>query len=465
MTLLINIFFLLASVGLIVGIKLMGNPIRAKIGNVVALLAMFIAIVATDILLIQDSYKTINLILLISAISAGTLIGYYFSYRVEMTAMPQLVSLFNAFGGACAVIIGFNEALNYYHEPTIVSALILISGVVLGGVSFSGSIVAMYKLSGKIGHVNGGLYRYISKTLLVVMLLFTLSQLANSNGSLSLSFFIILISVLALAYGISFTLPIGGADMPVMISFLNAITGVATAFSGVIFDNPVMLIGGIIVGSTGMLLTFKMCTAMNRSLKNVLAGKTKSGGTIGGNKSGHQADIKTITSVEVASMLAFSKRVAIIPGFGMAVSQAQQACYEVHKKLESNGVQVKYIIHPVAGRMPGHMNVLLAEANIDYRHILEMDEVNQSMDQFDLAIIIGANDVVNPAAEDDQGSLIFGMPIIKAYKAKQVIVMKRGMSSGYSGETNTLFEKANCKLLFGDAKDSLTHILEELKKI
>lgn len=465
MTLLFNSFFLLSAVGLISGIKLMSHPSRAKTGNLIALLAMILAIVATDIAIFQESFKVINFILLIAVISIGTLIGYQLSYRAEMTAMPQLVSLFNAFGGACAVFIGYNEVFSYNFQSNLLSDVSIISGVLLGGISFTGSIIAMYKLSGKIGSVNNTLYRTISRILLIAMLAIVVMYFFNVFNTISFSFFIILLSVLALIYGVSFTMPIGGADMPVMISFLNAITGVATAFSGIIFNNPAMLIGGILVGSTGILLTFNMCSAMNRSLKNVLSGKSMSGGTIGGGKSTQQVNIKTITSVEVATMLSFSKRIAIIPGFGMAVSQAQFGCFEVQKKLASNGVQMKYIIHPVAGRMPGHMNVLLAEANIGYEDILEMHEVNDRMDQFDIVIIIGANDVVNPAAEEDPNCSIYGMPIIKAHNAKQVIVMKRGMASGYSGETNTLFERANCKLLFGDAKESLNQILDELKKI
>ena len=276
--------------------------------------------------------------------------------------------------------------------------------------------------------------------------------------------FLIIITIASLVYGVTFTLPIGGADMPVLVSFLNAITGVATAFSGIAFDSPIMLIGGILVGATGIFLTMQMCTAMNRSLMTVLAGKMKKGGFTQDSEQG-EIEVQPITSIETASVLAFSKKIAIIPGYGMAVAQAQQACFELQKNLVNKGAEVTYIIHPVAGRMPGHMNVLLAEANIDYDYIKDMEDMNDAMEQFDAAIIIGANDVVNPAAETDENSLIYGMPIIKAYQAKQVIVMKRGMAAGYSGARNPLFERGNCKLLFGDAKDSLSQIIDELKKI
>jgi NAD(P) transhydrogenase subunit beta len=271
-----------------------------------------------------------------------------------------------------------------------------------------------------------------------------------------------LLGVLALVYGLLFALPVGGADMPVLIAVLNAVTGVATAFSGILFESTIMLLGGILVGATGILLTIQMCKAMNRSLRKVLIGGHAARAELTGN--GEQL-IQTITNAETASVLAFAQQVAIVPGFGLAAAQAQKLCFEMQKALNAQGTNVKYIIHPVAGRMPGHMNVLLAEANVDYDDIVEMEEVNDNMEQFDACVVIGANDVVNPAAEENESSPIYGMPVIRAYRAKHVIVLKRGMAAGYSGVSNPLFEKSNCRLLFGDAKTSLQKIVEELKRI
>ena len=336
-------------------------------------------------------------------------------------------------------------------------------GAILGGVAFTGSVVAYFKLANKFNIGFQNTIKILSRVLLITIA--GITALVFSTNILGLSFlnYLLIISVVSLLYGIVFTVPIGGADMPVLVSFLNAITGVATAFSGIAFNSPIMLIGGILVGATGVYLTMQMCTAMNRSLGVVLAGKITNDEVPQGVNS--EIEVQRISAVETASLLAFSKKIAIIPGYGMAVAQAQQTCYELQKKLMEKGAELTYIIHPVAGRMPGHMNVLLAEANIDYKYIKDMVDINDVMEQFDAAVIIGANDVVNPAAETEENSVIYGMPIIKAYQAKQVIMMKRGMAAGYSGAINPLFGRSNCKILFGDAKDSLTQIIDELKKI
>ncbi|MCB9360591.1 MAG: NAD(P)(+) transhydrogenase (Re/Si-specific) subunit beta [Flavobacteriales bacterium] len=464
MDLLINIAYLFAAIGFILGLKLMGNPAKAKLGNYFAATGMAIAIVATAVLILNDSPKVTNVIFLISALTIGTIIGRVMAYKVEMTGMPQLVSLFNALGGAAAVIISINEAVININTPlSLIINIALALGAILGGVSFTGSIVAYFKLANKFNIGNQNAAKIVARFLLLSII--GVSVIFFSSNILGISFlsYLMLISIVSLLYGIVFTVPIGGADMPVLVSFLNAITGVATAFSGIAFNSPIMLIGGILVGATGVYLTMQMCTAMNRSLGVVLAGKITSGEIPQGANS--NIEVQRISAVETASLLAFSKKIAIIPGYGMAVAQAQQACYELQKKLMEKGAQVTYIIHPVAGRMPGHMNVLLAEANIDYKYIKDMVDVNDVMEQFDAAIIIGANDVVNPAAESDENSVIYGMPIIKAYQAKQVIMMKRGMATGYSGAVNPLFGRRNCKILFGDAKDSLVQINDELKNI
>jgi len=462
MELVINISYLLAALGFILGLKLMGNPSKAKTGNYLAAIGMVIAIAATTVLVIDGSPKLTNVLFLFSALTAGTIIGRYMAYKVEMTGMPQLVSLFNAFGGVSAVLISLNEAyIIPKEELTFLVCFVLSIGTVLGGMSFTGSIVAYIKLSRNINIGNLKLIKFLSFFILMVILLALAMYFSVQANGLSFLLFICALSILALIYGIVFTIPIGGADMPVLVSFLNAITGVATAFSGIAFNSPIMLIGGILVGATGVFLTFQMCSAMNRSLRVVLAGKMK-----GGNSSTNSVmEVQSITVVETASLLAFSKKIAIIPGYGMAVAQAQQACYELQKNLIAKGASITYIIHPVAGRMPGHMNVLLAEAKVEYYMIKDMEEVNDTMEQFDLCIVIGANDVVNPAAEDDPESVIYGMPIIKAYLTNQVIVMKRGMAAGYSGAENPLFGKQNCKILFGDAKESLARIIDEVKRI
>lgn len=460
MELLINSAFLVSAIGFILGLKLMGKPSQAKLGNSIAALGMIIAIATTAFMIIGGAPKITNIIFLFSALTAGTLIGRYMAFNAEMTGMPQLVSLFNAFGGASAVLISINEAIIQTEQTPLVNFLLVV-GAVLGGMSFTGSIVAYFKLARNVNVGYLKLIKFLSFFIFVIIVVSLLMYFSVRFNGLSFLMFICALSMLSLIYGVVFTIPIGGADMPVLVSFLNAITGVATAFSGLAFNSPIMLIGGILVGATGVFLTFQMCTAMNRSLRVVLAGKIKSAG----NGSSSEMEVQTITPVETASLLAFSKKIAIIPGYGMAVAQAQQACYELQKNLMAKGASVTYIIHPVAGRMPGHMNVLLAEAKVEYYMIKDMDEVNDTMEQFDICIVIGANDVVNPAAEDDPESVIYGMPIIKAYLSNQVIVMKRGMAAGYSGAENPLLGRQNCKLLFGDAKESLSRILDEIKRI
>lgn len=459
----INLAYLLSAIGFIGGIKLMAVPSTAKNGNIISALAMILAVSSTAFLITLKEGRLENIFLLAALILVGSVIGKSLSEKYEMTRMPELISLFNAFGGLCTLIIGTNETfINELTADQGIIKVILIVGVFLGGASFSGSIIAFYKLASKLKVKYRS--RVVTTIIWTISIGLTAWHLLSPSNSIDFSLVVISAAMLSLVYGILFALPIGGADIPVLISVLNAVTGIATAISGILFDSTIMLLGGILVGSTGILLTIQMCKAMNRSLKKVLLGQTNLGlGSKSANKSEQQ--IQTISAAETASILAFSKQIAIIPGFGMAVSQAQKECFELQKRLQGLGIIVKYIIHPVAGRMPGHMNVLLAEANIEYTDIVEMDEVNHNMAQFDAAIIIGANDVVNPAAESDKNSVVFGMPIIKAYQAKQVIVMKRGMSTGYSGASNPLFERVNCKLLFGDAKKSLTQIIDEVKMI
>ena len=456
-----NATYLLSAVGFILGLKFMASPAKAKLGNVVSAVAMGIALTATIFWYITADITYTNGLLVLGLLVFGSFIGRFLSKSYAITQMPELISLFNAFGGLCAMIIGINEAaLRDTNSLFLVDKSILLLGVVLGAASFTGSIVAYFKLGNKMKW-NAPPRAFTTIAILLMLSLPFLHMLAP----IDFNFFYLtaVLGGLALIYGLLFALPVGGADMPVLISILNAVTGLATALSGIVFESTIMLLGGILVGSTGILLTAQMCKAMNRSLATVLIGNRKTAKA--GNSVSEEQQVQSISSAETATLLAFSKKVAIIPGFGMAVAQAQKECFEIQKRLETAGAEVNYIIHPVAGRMPGHMNVLLAEANIDYQYIIDMDEVNHKMRDYDAVVVIGANDVVNPAAEEDENSVIYGMPIIKAYNAKQVIVLKRSMASGYSGATNTLFDRNNCRLLFGDAKSSLLQILDELKKI
>ena len=460
----LNFSFLASAIGFILGLKLMSAPKNAKSGNIVTAISMGIAILSTTIAYKIGIDNFQNLIILVLVLGIGTFIGRFLAYKYQMTEMPELVSLFNALGGLCAVIIAINEGIIVgLINSSSMNLTVLLLSIVLGAASFSGSIVAYLKLGGKFKLKLGNtkLWSNIS-VLLIIGLIVSFFVLTNFIG---VATFLLLLSVIAMLYGVFFASAVGGADMPVLISLLNAVTGVVTAFSGLLFESPIMLLGGIFVGSTGVFLTVQMCNAMNRSLLKVLSGQSNTGNIP--TKTGEQ-DVALVTPMpasQLASVLAYSENVAIIPGFGMAVAQAQKICFELQSKLQEQGTTVKYIIHPVAGRMPGHMNVLLAEANIDYDHIVDMNDVNDNMNQFDMALVIGANDVVNPAALTDPNSPIYGMPIIKAFEAKQVCVLKRGMSTGYSGIENPLFEKPNCKLLFGDAKESLQAVLNELKKI
>jgi len=456
--------FLIATIGLILGLKFMGDPARAVLGNAVAALSVVVALIGVTI----KSYDpaagagTFNIVLVVCLLAAGGLIGRVMAMRVPMTGMPQLVAMLNGFGGLAAVVIALIEGIAHPvgDDLRTTGGLLLLSAV-FGGVAFTGSLVAHAKLEGRKLPKARPLHILAARVVLWSMVaLFAVYMLAPTP-IMPFTTLLVTIAVLSLIYGALFTLPIGGADMPVLICFLVALHGLVALLAGMFFHDTVMLIGGVLVGATGSLLTVAMSKAMNRTLRSVLAGVIKRDtGT-----SDREQDIRPISAPETASLLAFSKQVAIVPGYGMAVSQAQGVCQEMQVMLERMGATVHYIIHPVAGRMPGHMNVLLAEANVDYDKIIAMEDVNDVMDRYDAVLVIGANDVVNPAAETDPDSSIYGMPIIRAYAAKQVIVLKRGMATGYSGEMNLLFDRANCRLLFGDARSSLRAIIDELKRI
>jgi NAD(P) transhydrogenase subunit beta len=374
-----------------------------------------------------------------------------------MTAMPQLVSLFNATGGAASALVGLLEFSNPANESLLVTLL----GLIVGAVAFSGSMIAYGKLDGKIGNIAAGYMKYVNYVLLAALVAITVYVLMQPNP-LEYGNIVYILFAVALLYGVLFVMPIGGADMPVVISLLNSLTGVAAALAGFIYGNQAMILGGIFVGAAGSILTLLMCKAMNRSLLSVLLGGFGGGSGVEGEDGGV---IKEISVSDAAVLLSYSQKVVIVPGYGLAVAQAQHATHEMEKLLEGKGVSVKYGIHPVAGRMPGHMNVLLAEADVPYEKLVEMDEINKEIDSTDVVIVIGANDVVNPAAHDSPGSPIYGMPIINAADAKNTIVMKRGMGKGYAGIENPLFFRDKTRMLFGNAKDSIQKLVNEINAL
>lgn len=441
---------------------MLSHPDTARRGNLFAAAGMGLAIIAT-ILWHKDGegHAIGNLGWIFAAMVVGTIIGWLMAVKVKMTAMPQMVSFFNGMGGACAALISLEEFRHIEGHGSTGLTLTILLGLVIGSVSFSGSMVAYGKLDGRIRDYRGKIYSLLNNlgmltTVAVLILMLIFPEALGMPG-------IYILLAISLLYGIFFVLPIGGADMPVVISLLNSFTGMAAAFGGFLYSNQVMLTGGILVGSAGTILTILMCNAMNRSLWNVLFS------SFGGGAAGAQAEgdttIREISSSDTAILCAYAQRVCIVPGYGLAVAQAQHACHEFEKQLESRGVDVYYAIHPVAGRMPGHMNVLMAEADVPYTKLLEMEEANDKMPSTDVVLVIGANDVVNPAAENDPSSPIYGMPIVQVNKAHHVIVMKRSMGKGYAGIENPLFYEEKTRMLFGDAKDSLQQLVSELKSI
>ena len=461
MTLLLEGGYFLSILSFLGRLKYLSKPKKAKLGNTLAASGMILALGLTVVSSIMGTLPYTNLIIILGALLGGTLLGKYMSKKVEMTAMPQLVSLFNATGGACAFLLGIVES-NQEAVFEKWQILVLLLGVITGAIAASGSVVAYRKLAGKTKDKRSNWVNVFSKALLLFLCVFTVAAVFNWLDISLMMYTIIMVSA-ALMYGVLFVLPIGGADMPVVISLLNAVTGIATAFSGVLYHNKVMIAGGIIVGAAGILLTVLMCRAMNRSLLKVLTGSFHKSKVVVGEEKVQEI---TETSVsETALQLSMANKIAIIPGYGLAVAQAQHLCQQLEKLLSDKGGVVHYIIHPVAGRMPGHMNVLLAEASVEYDALKEMDEVNDEMSSYDIALIIGANDVVNPAAENNPDSPIYGMPIIKAYNCAASVVLKRSMNKGYAGVQNELFDEDGCKLLFGDAKDSLQQIVNQLKLI
>lgn len=455
----LDIIYLIASVTFVLGLKMLSNPQTARRGNLWAAFGMTLAVIGT-IVLHQGEVKPLVYGLIFGAILIGTVIGWMTAKRVKMTAMPELVSLFNGMGGACAALISLLEFRHNLDNPTRVG--IIMAGMIIGSVSFSGSMIAFMKLNGTLKKaIRLPKYNIINTVLLLITVASAVYLVASGSGSMA---FLIVVFVLALMYGVFFVAPIGGADMPVVISLLNSFTGLAAAFGGFLYNNQVMLTGGILVGSAGTLLTLAMCTAMNRPLFGVIFGAFGETAAVGGaSKTG--GSVKDISISDAAVLMNYSKKVIIVPGYGLAVAQAQHVIHELEKLLEERGVVVKYAIHPVAGRMPGHMNVLLAESNVDYGKLSEMEEINPEFATTDVVLVVGANDVVNPAAKNDPSSPIYGMPILDVESAQHIIINKRSMNAGYAGIDNELFYNPKTSMLFGDAKDALTKLVNELKTL
>ena len=478
----LTLCYIIASVTFIVGLKMLSHPASARKGNLVAAAGMGIAILGTIFLYKNAEGEGLhNYGWIFAGLLIGAVIGTLAAKKVKMTAMPEMVSLFNGMGGACAALISIVEFNHLVHgfSPEAYAAggytffqnldnttlLIILLGLIIGSVSFAGSMIAWGKLNGKIRDFSfKGQHMVNNILILVIFGLAAYILVASPEETITFFYAIVFLSLL---YGVFFVMPIGGADMPVVISLLNSFTGVAAACGGFLYDNKVMLTGGILVGAAGTLLTILMCKAMNRSLTNVLLGSFggSSHGGPAGAASATGGTYKEISLSDAATVMSYANKVMIVPGYGLAVAQAQHVCHELEKTLEAKGVEVKYAIHPVAGRMPGHMNVLLAEADVSYDKLLEMEHANDEFKTTDVVLILGANDVVNPAAKTDPSSPIYGMPILEVEEAKTVIVNKRSMKPGYAGIENQLFFQPRTSMLFGDAKKALQDLLAEIKSI
>ena len=448
-----NIIYIISSILFITGIKMLGKEDTAVKGNFLSAFAMFIAVAITVV-------SVIDPLILLIGIALGAIIGSSIALKVKMTSIPEMVALFNGFGGLATFLIAWSE-FNSIPDNLFQHILIVLT-VFIGGVTFTGSLIAYGKLSEKIKIAKTSIITKIFTTVFYASLIFlTYSIVQPVMPILDFDFFTVLL-VLTLLAGIGFVLPIGGGDMPVVISLLNSLSGIAAAFAGLLLLNNVLIVAGSLVGASGLILTIIMAKAMNRSITNILFVGYASSST--STSSEEQGEVSPISVGDAYLILESASSVLIVPGYGMAVAQAQHVVRELGELLEANGTEVKYGIHPVAGRMPGHMNVLLAEANVPYDVLAEPDDVNPTMDAVDVAVVIGANDVVNPSATEEPGSPIYGMPIIEVHNAKTVFVLKRSMSSGFAGVQNPLFFKQNTRMLFGDAKESIGGLVSEFKE-
>ncbi|MBK7106169.1 MAG: NAD(P)(+) transhydrogenase (Re/Si-specific) subunit beta [Ignavibacteriae bacterium] len=456
------VIYLIASVLFIFGIKQLGSPKTARQGNFLSALGMFLAIVIT---LFDQRVLTFEYILI--GIIIGSAIGALMAYKVPMTGMPQMVGLLNGFGGGASMLVGYAE---FYHllkssdgiDIAIGSTIVL--SILIGGVTFTGSLVAFGKLqeiiSGKV--IKFPLQNSINILLLLAVIVLGILVVMNPSTTILL---LLIIGIISLVLGVLLVLPIGGADMPVAVSLLNSYSGLAASMTGFVLQNNMLIIAGALVGASGIILTIIMCKGMNRSLMNVVLGGWADAGSGGASSSGSQGEAKSIDAEELAMMLDSVQNVVIVPGYGMAVAQAQHAVRDLTNILEKKGINVRFAIHPVAGRMPGHMNVLLAEAQVSYDKLFALEDINDDFPNVDVALIVGANDVVNPAARNDKNSPIFGMPILNVDYAKTVIVNKRSMNAGYAGIQNELFFYPNTLMFFGSAKEAISKLVNEIKEL
>ena len=456
----VTLTYILASMLFIFGLKLLSSPETARRGNLVSSSGMLLAVLVT---LLDQSI--IDFTWIIVGVCIGASIGYFAAIKIKITAMPEMVALFNGFGGIASLLVGSAEYLNGVNQnPALLIAIYLT--VLIGGVTFSGSLIAWGKLSETI-RGNPFLYKgqQIVNSLLLGLLLFAGLEMIYMQGMFTENQFQILgfICLLAFLLGVLFVVPIGGADMPVVIALLNSFSGLAACAAGFVILNNVLIVAGALVGASGLILTNIMCKAMNRSLANVLFSGFGAVKDTGVERDEVQGEVRPINIADTYLILEAATSVLIVPGYGMAVAQAQHSVRELGELLEANGAEVKYAIHPVAGRMPGHMNVLLAEANVSYDVLVEPEDVNPIMDTIDVCIVIGANDVVNPDAKENERSPIYGMPIIEVDKAKTAFVLKRSMATGFAGIKNPLFFKSNTRMLFGDAKESVSSLVAEFK--
>jgi NAD(P) transhydrogenase subunit beta len=466
----IEITYLIASVLFILGIKYLGSPKTARKGNLYAAIGMFLAIAAT---LFDQQVLTFEWIIIGSLI--GSVAGVIMAYKTPMTGMPQMVGMLNGFGGGASILVALSEYFkknpNYpvntgipFNLP-IDQGIAIILSILIGGVTFTGSMIAFGKLQGL---VTGRVVKYpLQHTMNALLFLGVIGAGVYVVMFPAMINVVLIISLVSLILGVLLVLPIGGADMPVAISLLNSYSGIAGSMTGFVLGNNVLIIAGALVGASGIILTMIMCKGMNRSLMNVVLGGWANAGSTSATSSttSPKGDVKSIDSEELAMLLDSVSSVIIVPGYGMAVGQAQHAVRDLVNVLEKKNIKVRFAIHPVAGRMPGHMNVLLAEAQVSYDKLYAMEDINDDFNNTDVVIVIGANDVVNPAARHDQSSPIFGMPILNVDYAKTVIINKRSMNAGYAGIDNELFFYPNALMYFGDSKDAITKLVNEIKNI
>ena len=466
----VRLVWLLGAAGFVIGLHQMNSPATARQGNLLSAGGMTLSIAGTAVLIAsRGGVQSLGWPIIIVGFIVGGGLGLYTARTVKMTAMPQLVSLFNAVGGGAAALIGIDDYIRLAGpggpiplDTTIATVL----DVIIGSVTFTGSVIASGKLQGLIPgrpiRIPGGQLVTISLAVIAVV---ATAYLFYAGANVPVLFVIIAVSLI---FGVTMVLPIGGADMPVVISLLNSFTGTAVAMAGFVIDNPVMIIAGALVGASGAILTKLMADAMNRSVLNIIAGGFGTGDAAAGAAGpagGPGGSVREISADDVAIQLAYAARVIIVPGYGLAVAQAQHAVRELGELLESRGVEVEYAIHPVAGRMPGHMNVLLAEANVPYPQLKEMDDINPEFAQTDVALVVGANDVTNPAARSNPASPIYGMPILNVDQAKSIVVIKRSMRPGYAGIDNELYLSPKTGMLFADAKEGLASLIAAVKAV